>query len=91
MGNDARDNCHTMMIGDLGHCAAPAGDRKLALVRAREALEGSGLRSLGAHRIAWSDGYDTGVIDLADSPDAYAVIGRHSACDVVLANDPRVS
>jgi hypothetical protein len=66
-------------------------DPNRAIRAAREAFDASGARAVDAHRIAWSDGYDTGAFDLRDDPACYVIVGRHTNCDIVLANDPGVS
>jgi hypothetical protein len=42
-------------------------------------------------RLVWSRGDEVGSFDLPASSSAFAVIGRHTKCDVVLAADPAVA
>ncbi|MBX3190713.1 MAG: FHA domain-containing protein [Labilithrix sp.] len=48
-------------------------------------------RSRPGHRLVWVRGASFACTTLAAADDAFAVIGRHSQCNVVLAEDPHVA
>ena len=57
--------------------------------RARD-LETSPMTAPGV-RLVWWRGDELGLHDLVAHPRAYAVVGRHTNCDVVLPSDPAVA
>jgi hypothetical protein len=82
-----RPNANTRM--------APAGPRleaawlDEAYARAR-ALQAPTMTAPG-YRLVWWRGREFGWHDLVAHPAAYAVVGRHTCCDVVLPSDPGVA
>ncbi len=44
-----------------------------------------------AVRLVWAKGDEVGFLNLRAKRDAFAVVGRHSVCDVVLAADPALA
>jgi hypothetical protein len=57
--------------------------------RARD-LDASPMTAVGV-RLVWWRGDELGWYDLVADPRAFAVVGRHTKCDVVLPSDPAVA
>jgi hypothetical protein len=87
---DPRPNANTRV--NTGMAAAEpridVGDLDEAYARAR-AIEAPPLHD--GVRLVWVKGRHIGHHDLAASADAFAVVGRHTACDVVLSADPALA
>ena len=76
-----------------GHRSATAPDLRAAYTFAKEALrlQPDDLRGLPGHRLFWVSGPAWGSRSLPAHPDAFAIAGRHTCCEVLLPDDPGVS
>jgi hypothetical protein len=67
----------------------PSANDVFELARAAEKRRAP--MAVAGHRLYWASRWETGSIDLPAGPTSFLVAGRHTACDIYLANDTSVS
>jgi hypothetical protein len=87
-GLAVRPNANTRMVEALPRVEAAWLDE--AYERARATLQTLPMNVPG-YRVVWWRGREVGHYDLPAHPAAYAVVGRHMQCDVVLGTDPTIA
>ena len=83
---DRQPNANTRLAAPGPHIDPEDLDAAYARARALDAP-----RLPDAVRLVWMKGTELGFLDLRATRDAFAVVGRHSVCDVVLAGDPALA
>jgi hypothetical protein len=79
-------NANTRLAAPGPHIDPEDLDDAYARARALDAP-----RPPDAVRLVWMKGDELGFLELSAKRDAFAVVGRHSECDVVLAADPALA
>lgn len=91
-GRDPHPNANTRVAPAEPRIDASDLDEAYARARALAAPPDAQEPARGAGvRLFWMRGAESGVLDLAARSDAFAVVGRHLRCDIVLQGDPALA